>query len=144
MMWRRLGASRWEPQPSWAWGWESNYVSVSSWYWYSPWLSFRMRSPGSCKEVSSTTSKAIPSDSYILPASSSRVSWGEEFDGEISFRSESSEISHSLHIFWLWVFVFVPIGCMRKLHWWWLMVLPMDRWVQLKATKSHFIVIFLY
>jgi hypothetical protein len=29
----------------------------------------------------------------------------------VRFRAESSKISHSLHVVWLWVSVFVPICC---------------------------------
>ena len=45
--------------------------------------------------------------------------WGEGFDGDIPFRAECSEVSHSLHNVWLWVFVFVHICCWRKFLWWW-------------------------
>lgn len=55
---------------------------------------------------------SIPSGSYILSASSSAEfpePMGEEFDRDIPFRTERSEVSHSLHIVWLWVYVFDPI-----------------------------------
>lgn len=45
---------------------------------------------------------------------------GEEFDGNISFRADYSKVSHSLHNVWLWVSVFVPICCRRKIACWWL------------------------
>lgn len=70
----------------------------------------------------------LPTSSYSLFASSSIPfpdPWGEEFDGDISFRAEYSKVSHSLHYVWLWVAVFVPICCRRKIACWWLSKAPM-------------------
>lgn len=58
-----------------------------------------------------------------LSASSSMVFpelWGGEFDGDISFKADSSKVSHSLCVVWLWVSVFVRICFKRKCLWWWL------------------------
>jgi hypothetical protein len=46
--------------------------------------------------------------------------WVEGCDRDIPFRAECSKVSHSLHIIWLWVSIFIPIYCRRKLLWWWL------------------------
>lgn len=47
--------------------------------------------------------------------------WGERVDGDIQFRNQFSMVSHSGHIIRrLWVSMFVPICCRRKLLWWWL------------------------
>ena len=65
-----------------------------------------------------------PSRYYNLSAYSSKgfpEPWGEEFDGDIPFRAEFSDVSGSLHRVWLWVSVFVPIYSRRKFLWWWLM-----------------------
>lgn len=46
--------------------------------------------------------------------------WGEGFNGDISFRTESSKISHPLNITWMWASIFVFICCWKKFLWWWL------------------------
>ena len=44
--------------------------------------------------------------------------WGERNGEDIPFRAECSQVSHSLHNVWL--SLFAPICCRRKLLWWWL------------------------
>lgn len=57
-----------------------------------------------------------PPGSYIPSTLLSGVCrfWGEGFDGYVTFRAAYSNASHSLHL-WLWVSVFIPICCMRKI-----------------------------
>jgi hypothetical protein len=53
---------------------------------------------------------------FLLPLLLGSLSSEEElFGGDISFRAECPKVSHSMHDVWLWVSVFVPIGCRRKI-----------------------------
>lgn len=59
--------------------------------------------------------------SFCLVFDSFPEPWVNGFDGDTPFRANCSKVwSHSLHNFWQWVSVFVPICCKRKLLWWWL------------------------
>lgn len=44
----------------------------------------------------------------------------KKIDGDILFRTEYSEVSHSTPIFWLWFSMFVPIYWRSRLLWWYL------------------------
>lgn len=46
--------------------------------------------------------------------------YGEGFNGDIPFRTECFKTSRSLYIVQLWLKVFVPIYCRRRLLSWWL------------------------
>jgi hypothetical protein len=65
------------------------------------------------------------SDSYTVSASSSTgflESWGQGFGWDSPVRTEwfKGSLSYFLLIVQLWVCVFVPVYCKRKLLWWWL------------------------
>lgn len=45
--------------------------------------------------------------------------WREEFDGDKRLKAECSNMSHFLHIIWLWV-VLASVCCRRNFPWWWL------------------------
>jgi hypothetical protein len=64
---------------------------------------------------------SIFSGSYDRFASSSSgfpEPWGKGLDRDIRFKAKYCKVFHSLYIVWLWVSVFVPIYCGRKLLWW--------------------------
>lgn len=59
----------------------------------------------------------ILSGFYTLFVTSSTVSWDlrEIFNWDFLFRNEYSKVSHSWNSVWLWVCVFVPFCCRKKL-----------------------------
>ena len=79
-----------------------------------PWLGLRQPWVGKLGEGFPKPSSAS-SSSAGLPES-----WGEGLDEDNRIWAECFLLSCSRHIAWLWVSVFVPIFCRRKLLWRWL------------------------
>lgn len=52
---------------------------------------------------------------FLLPSAGFPEAIQEGLDANIPFTSQCSNVSHCLHTIWLWVFLFVPIGCRKKL-----------------------------